>query len=285
MSDVRANSGVPVTAQFAGIATPSANAPIVFDQTTGWIYVLRSGDIVTGAGQGGTLTKVSVTFGGGLVTVSGSPVTSSGTIAFNVAGTSGGLVYFSSASAWASTAAGTSTQVLHGGGPAFAVVTPADAAGNTSGGGNFALVSGPTFIAPTLGAANATSVNFGATALNAYQEGTWTPIDASGASLTFSGVSATYTRIGRLFFASATVTYPATASALGAAIGGFPFTFANSDGNRGGGNISYTSTANAADLLPSQNTTTAAIYTSSGVATTNIQLTGATLYFSVTGQA
>lgn len=131
MSDVRANSGVPVTGQFAGLSTPSACAPLVVDQTTGWIYALKSGDFVTLAAAGGTVQRVAATFGGGLVSISGSPVSGTGTIAFSVAGQSGGLVYFSGPSAWASTAAGTSSQVAHGGNPP--TFTKVDLAADVSG--------------------------------------------------------------------------------------------------------------------------------------------------------
>lgn len=56
--------------------------------------------------------------------------------------------------------------------------------------------------------------------------GTWTPTDSSGASLTFSGISASYTVLGNLVFAYARFTYPATASGASAVVGGLPFTCA-----------------------------------------------------------
>lgn len=49
---------------------------------------------------------------------------------------------------------GTTTTVLHGNGagnPSFAVVTPSDASGNTSGSGNFCLVTSCTMVTPALG--------------------------------------------------------------------------------------------------------------------------------------
>lgn len=49
---------------------------------------------------------------------------------------------------------GTTTTVLHGnagGAPSFGVVTPSDAAGNTSGSGSFALTTSPSFTTPVLG--------------------------------------------------------------------------------------------------------------------------------------
>ena len=60
MSDVRAHSGVPVTAQFAGLTTPSACAPIVVDSATGIIYSLKTGDIVTAAVSVGVASEVTV---------------------------------------------------------------------------------------------------------------------------------------------------------------------------------------------------------------------------------
>jgi hypothetical protein len=51
-----------------------------------------------------------------------------------------------------------------------------------------------------------------------YEEGTWTPTDASGAGLSFTTGPAYYTKVGRLVTASFIVTYPATASAAAANI-------------------------------------------------------------------
>lgn len=46
----------------------------------------------------------------------------------------------------------------------------------------------------------------------------WTPTDASGAGLTFTGVLGKYTKIGNMIFAYATFTYPATANGASARI-------------------------------------------------------------------
>lgn len=56
-----------------------------------------------------------------------------------------------------------------------------------------------------------------------YEEGTWTPADASGAGLTFGGVSATYTKIGRQVTCNLLMSYPVTADTSVAEIGGLPF--------------------------------------------------------------
>ena len=78
------------------------------------------------------------------------------------------------------------------------------------------------------GTAKTTGIKFANTggtkqALDYYEEGTWTPIDGSGAGLTFIIQSATYTRIGRQVTVVAYFSFPATASAATAIIGGLPF--------------------------------------------------------------
>ncbi len=68
----------------------------------------------------GTVSSAGTSFTGGLISVSGSPVTTSGTAALTVAGTSGGIPYFSSASTWASSAALTANLPVLGGGAGVA---------------------------------------------------------------------------------------------------------------------------------------------------------------------
>jgi hypothetical protein len=70
---------------------------------------------------------------------------------------------------------------------------------------------------------NGKGIDFSATSgtgtselFNDYEEGTWTPTDASGAGLTIAvtaGTTSTYVKIGRLVVCSADVTYPVTADA------------------------------------------------------------------------
>jgi len=74
-------------------------------------------------GVGGSVTSVGQSFTGGLISVAGSPVTTSGTLALTVAGTSGGGVYFSSSSTWASTAALAANAIMIGGGAGAAYST------------------------------------------------------------------------------------------------------------------------------------------------------------------
>jgi len=74
------------------------------------------GDGAWVASGSGTVTSVSQTFTGGLISVSGSPITGSGTLALTVAGTSGGIPYFSSGTTWASSGALTANYLVVGGG-------------------------------------------------------------------------------------------------------------------------------------------------------------------------
>jgi len=66
--------------------------------------------------------------------------------------------------------------------------------------------------------------------LDDYEIGTWTPADNSGAGLTFTGVTATYTKIGRLVSAQLYLTYPSTADINQAKITGLPYTSASGSG-------------------------------------------------------
>ena len=67
------------------------------------------------------------------------------------------------------------------------------------------------------------SASSNANTLDDYEEGTWTPTDGSGAGLSFTGVEATYTKIGRFAFFEFQVTYPSTVSGADTRINGFPF--------------------------------------------------------------
>jgi len=123
----------------------------------------------------GTVTSVGQSFTGGLISVTGSPVTSSGTLALTVAGTSGGIPYFSSASTWASSGALTQYGVVYGGGAAGAPV--ATAAGTTG-----QILIGNTSAAPSWAALTSsavTSITFGSTGL--------TPATATQGAVTVAG--------------------------------------------------------------------------------------------------
>lgn len=100
------------------------------------------------------VTSVGASFTGGLVSISGSPITGAGTFGFTVAGTSGGTVCFTSASTWAASSALVANAIMVGGGAGVCPSTTTTGAGvlaalgvapNVSGG--FAKVDG----APVVG--------------------------------------------------------------------------------------------------------------------------------------
>lgn len=90
---------------------------------------------------------------------------------------------------------------------------------------NQVLASGGVGAAATwTGTPVVTSIQFGSgTALNDYEEGTWTPTDASGAGLSFFVNRAVYTKIGRLVTLQMNVSFPLTGNGSGARVGSLPF--------------------------------------------------------------
>jgi len=91
--------------------------------TNGQVLTLASGIPSWATPTTGTVTSVAQTFTGGIISVGGSPITTSGTLALTVAGTSGGIPYFTSASAWASSAALAANALMVGGGAGLAPST------------------------------------------------------------------------------------------------------------------------------------------------------------------
>ena len=176
------------------------------------------------------------------------------------------------------------------------VVTTADTSGNLNLQSNGTTIIGYTStgvtVTGTLGVSTGAAVGgatpgagglaFPATAvavadantLDDYEEGTWTPIDSSGASLSLSVASGRYTKIGNLVTCTFRVGYPSTSSVLNMTIGGLPFT-ANADANPGGGVLNYNSLGAAIAVLGlyvNTSATTWAIRTTANGAVTNITL-------------
>ena len=81
------------------------------------------GDGTWAAAGTGSVTSVAQSFTGGIISVSGSPITTSGTLALTVAGTSGGIPYFTSTSTWATSALLASNALMVGGGAGVAPST------------------------------------------------------------------------------------------------------------------------------------------------------------------
>jgi len=67
------------------------------------------------------------------------------------------------------------------------------------------------------------SASSDANTLDDYEEGTWTPTDASGAGLSFSVSYAKYVKVGKLVTINMYLTFPATVSASNVAMSGLPF--------------------------------------------------------------
>jgi hypothetical protein len=95
-----------------------------------------------------------------------------------------------------------------------------------------------------------------ANTLDDYEEGTWTPTDNSGAGLSLTVYSATYTKVGRLVEIEATIQLPSTASAASMQFAGLPFTAAGGDDNTGGLCITATSAGRDDYFLITRATTT-----------------------------
>lgn len=138
----------------------------------------------SGGGGSGTVTSVAQSFTGGLISVAGSPITSSGTLALTVAGTSGGVPYFSSASTWASSAALTQYGIVYGGGAGAA---PVSTAAGTTGQVLTATTGGaPTWANP---ATNGTVTSVAAT-VPSFLSVTGSPITTSGTlAIAYSGTA------------------------------------------------------------------------------------------------
>jgi len=113
-----------------------------------------------------------------------------------------------------------------------------------------------------------------ANTLDDYEEGTWTPVDGSGAGLAFSAVFGDYVKIGRkvtLFFR---LTYPVTANGAGSIIGGLPFT-PESQGGHQGGYVVYTTSGLTLTMLAGDGLANFTFYLTTGVGVVNNQLSGA----------
>ena len=163
-------------------------------------------------------------------------------------------------------------------GGGFVFYNYAGAQGSEGYGESFRITSGKNLQFST--AAGGLYFNFGSSSLlNDYEEGTWTPIDSSGASLSFTGVVGTYTKIGRCVTVLAELTYPSTASASSAVIGGLPFT-SSSIGAGINGYIRYTTVANTVlNYISGGTSSTTVSLLRPGVNVTNLSMSSATLLF------
>jgi hypothetical protein len=112
--------------------------------------------------------------------------------------------------------------------------------------------------------------------LNWYEEGTWTPTDASGASLVFTSVTGNYIRIGKLVTAIFSLTYPATASVNDAVIGSLPFTSSSTAvvPNPGMLTVGYTDSTLSILGNCATSATSFYLYLNTAAPVTNLQMSG-----------
>lgn len=115
-------------------------------------------------------------------------------------------------------------------------ITLPDAAGAIVVSGTTPSLNGITFPATQSASADANT-------LDDYEEGTWTPTDASGAGLSFTTSDAFYTKIGNVVYVSCAITFPSTANAASMRFGGLPFTVKAGSNNVYAASIAQTNTA------------------------------------------
>ena len=137
------------------IDVPAATGPLLIPTSVGTAgqALVSSGTAVPIWQTAGTGTVTSVSFTGGLISVA----TPTSTPALTVAGTSGGVVYFTSASTWASSAVLAANALMLGGGAAATPATTATGTGvvtalgvNTGTAGSF-VVNGGVLGTPSSG--------------------------------------------------------------------------------------------------------------------------------------
>lgn len=158
-----------------------------------------SGRVETRALPSGTGTVTSVGFTGGLISVA-TPTT---TPAFTVAGTSGGIPYFSSSSTWASSAALASTSLVIGGG---AGATPTTSANLTFSTGLGVGLAGSAAFAIGIGGSGYTSGGFGMVGVSISPAANSSPSLMNVAGTIVEAGSGTHTFLASLNIDAPTVT-------------------------------------------------------------------------------
>jgi hypothetical protein len=191
---------------------------LYFKNAAGTVKLLASN-----ASSTGTVSSVAQTFTGGLISVAGSPITTSGTLALTVAGTSGGIPYFSSSSTWATSAALAANALLIGGGAGAAPASITTGTGvvtalgvNTGSAGAF-VVNGGALGTPSSGTVTnltgTASINInGTVGATTATTGAFTSVTAT--SVTNSGLTntrVTFAGASGLLSDSANLTWSGTA--------------------------------------------------------------------------
>lgn len=174
-------------------------------------------------------------------------------------------------------------------------LTKGTLASGVTGTGDTVLATSPTLVTPksstTIGVGNATAAASGAgitfpatqsassdaNTLDDYEEGSWTPTDISGGSLSLTVVAdgCTYIKQGQEVTLFYDFTFPATADANNANIGGLPFTSFSST-NRVGGGVPSLTDAGAVSFAVTGGGTNFFVHANTGGNKTNANLSSNT---------
>ena len=119
-----------------------------------------------------------------------------------------------------------------------------------------------------------------ANALDDYEEGTWTPVDSSGAGLTFTTPAGVYVKIGKLVCIQGYLVFPSTANGSNIKIGGLPFAPAAGTVNRRG-NLDSSTETTAKYCFPDEASTFTEVFDSSATRITNATFSGDSLGFTL----
>jgi hypothetical protein len=131
--------------------------------------------------------------------------------------------------------------------------------------GTTPTLNGITFPATQVPSADANT-------LDDYEEGTWTPTDASGAGLTLSiNTTSNYVKIGSMVYACCSITFPVTANAAQVNIGGLPFTSGSGAAGFWGGATRYTTFSQITMVAVAPSSASFQGYLINGGALTNTQ--------------
>lgn len=117
-----------------------------------------------------------------------------------------------------------------------------------------------------------------------YEEGTWTPVDASNGGITFTGTSGNcfYTKVGRQVTCHFALVYSSNVNGNGSIIGGLPFAPKATSSSVAGGFVTYTNANTTFTLLVADNASNFTLYAFDGNGVANSTMSGKILRGCVT---
>lgn len=212
MSQIASDAKISAAMTKLGMTAPLTN---IDDSLALKAILIALGNVTLAAGGGGTVTSVSFT--GGLISVA-NPTT---TPAFTVAGTSGGIPYFSDAAAWASSAVLAANALMVGGGAGAAPTTVTTGTGIiTALGINVGSAGAPVLFNGALGTpssgtlTNCTGIPAaGITGIIPAVNGGTGVANGASCTLTLPNAATTITMGGTIALGGFTLTVPATGTA------------------------------------------------------------------------